>query len=54
MINCTHADRGVVEVFEWDEGTDVDKCRTIEQQVNDVRECGILGSLVEESIPCES
>lgn len=49
----TYADRGIVEIGEWDDGTNVDESGTIEQQINDVGENGVFGVFVKESIPCE-
>lgn len=51
--NTTYADRGIVEIGEWDDGTNVDESGTIEQQINDVGENGVFGVFVKESVPCK-
>lgn len=39
----------VVEVSEWDQSTDVDERRNVEQEVNDVREHSIFRCLIKET-----
>ena len=51
--STTYANRGIIEIVEWDDGTNVDECGTIEQQIDDVGEHGVFGIFVEEPIPCE-
>jgi hypothetical protein len=49
----TYADGGIVEIVKGNDGADIDECSAIEQQIDDVREHGVFGILVKETVPCE-
>ena len=53
-IRGAYADGSIIKVAEWDQSPDVDERGTIEEQINNVRECRVGSGLVEEPVPGES
>ena len=49
----THSQRRIVELIKRYDGSDVDECCAIEQQIDDVGKHGVLCGLIEKSTDCE-